>query len=194
LQSLYTPIPGFPGYAIGTEGRIINTNSKKPLKESPNGSGTVMVSLQCGEKKKRTSVKRSLKLLINQTFFYCDLPGELWKDVRGFENLYAVSNKGRVKNLKTGRLLSTKARTINGDGYPLVCLSTPDGRQHSKPVHRLVGEAFLGPLPEGLVTNHIDGSRDNNDVENLEYCTYSENTLHWLQNYSEYARAGFSAA
>jgi hypothetical protein len=41
-----------------------------------------------------------------------------------------------------------------------------------------VAEAFIGPCPPGLVVNHRDGNRQNNCVQNLEYCTYSENALH----------------
>lgn len=47
-------------------------------------------------------------------------------------------------------------------------------------IHSLVAAAFIGPRPEGLVINHKDGNRLNNVVENLEYCTYSENYRHAL--------------
>lgn len=104
---------------------------------------------------------------------------EIWRDVKGYEGLYAVSDIGRVKSLNyrcTGRewFLSQGIAKI---GYPVVVLCK-DKIQKMHYVHRLVAEAFLNnPLNKPEV-NHIDGNKENNTVGNLEWVTYSENQRH----------------
>ena len=101
---------------------------------------------------------------------------EIWKEIAGFEGLYAVSNKGKVMNLKTGRVLKNWSNT---HGYSMVNLYKGDG---TKPkhiaVHRLVAQAFI-PNQDNLVQiNHKDENKTNNDVTNLGWCTASENRVH----------------
>lgn len=109
---------------------------------------------------------------------------EEWKDVKEFEGLYQVSNKGRVRSLDrvingkryTGKILSSKVNA----GYPIVRLC--DGsRKLSVRVHRIVAETFLDN-PKGLPeVNHKDGNKRNNKVGNLEWCTSRENKIHaWM--------------
>lgn len=62
-------------------------------------------------------------------------------------------------------------------GYKKVQVKTPQGIKN-KLVHRLVLEAWVGPCPEGCVTNHKNGDKQDNRLENLEYCTQSENMAH----------------
>ena len=62
-------------------------------------------------------------------------------------------------------------------GYKKVCLKTENGIKN-KLVHRLIMEAWVGPCPEGCVTNHKNGNKTDNRVENLEYCTQRENMIH----------------
>lgn len=91
-----------------------------------------------------------------------------WKPVVGWESGYLVSNEGVVKTIG-GRILK---QWPNSAGYPLVRLNKP--RELCR-VHRLVAAAFL-PNPDNLpVVNHIDHSRTNNNVNNLEWCTQSYN-------------------
>lgn len=92
---------------------------------------------------------------------------------------YGVSPDGRVwtcKNGKWGR--SDQWRELrqisDANGYLHVGLRR-DGRTHVVRVHRLVLEAFVGPCPDGMVTRHLNGVRDDNCIENLAWGTYGEN-------------------
>jgi hypothetical protein len=109
-----------------------------------------------------------------------DLPGEQWRAVVGFEGIYEISNYTRVRRAvaspqsPAGRLLS---HTVTSYGYSVVNLSKRDGGR-AYFVHRLLVEAFCGPIPEGLVVNHIDGCKTNNTLDNLEVVTSAENNRH----------------
>lgn len=103
---------------------------------------------------------------------------EEWRVAPGWPN-YAVSSHGRIKRLTTRN--SGVAGAILASflvcGYPSVNLSAP-GTRKSVRIHRLVAEAFI-EQPEGATeVNHIDASRDNNHVANLEWVTASGNRLH----------------
>lgn len=105
------------------------------------------------------------------------LPGEQWKEIEGYEELYAVSTAGRVYSFRRGIIMSCGLV----QGYYQVCL-TKNGVQSNFYVHRLVAAAFI-PNPDNLpIVNHIDENKTNNNVENLEWVTYQENTLHSLNN------------
>lgn len=100
---------------------------------------------------------------------------ERWKPIFGWEDKYAVSDRGNVKNLISGKLLS---QHDNGVGYKKVQLWR-DGVGGTKAyVHRLVADAFLPGKGRRTEVNHKDGNRSNNGVENLEWVTSSENTKH----------------
>ena len=112
---------------------------------------------------------------------------EIWKDIQGYEELYQVSNLGRVKSLdkydKHNRFKRGKIKAIcdNGNGYCVVNLKV-DGKQKSRTVHRLVATAFI-PNPKNLPEiNHIDGNKKNNNVSNLEWCDRRHNATHAVQN------------
>lgn len=111
---------------------------------------------------------------------------EVWKDIKGYEGYYQVSNYGRVKSLFRiipGRwgAMTVQERIIkespNSWGYSQVGLNKL-GKTRPARVHRLVAEAFLenpDNLPE---VNHIDENKANNHVNNLEWCSTSDNHLH----------------
>ena len=104
-----------------------------------------------------------------------NLPGEDWKQIKDYPN-YAVSNKGRVINLKTKRLI--KQSPNNSGGYMTLCLWKNNKQKHFL-VHRLVYMNFNNDYDlEGFVINHKDGNKVNNNLENLEKITYQENNLH----------------
>lgn len=100
----------------------------------------------------------------------------MWKDIKGYEGKYQISDSGNVKSLITHKYL----KLVDNKGYKRVFLSNPYRRWYL--VHRLVAEAFI-PNPENKPTvNHIDGNKQNNCVDNLEWATYSENNIHAIKN------------
>lgn len=108
---------------------------------------------------------------------------EVWKDIKGYEKIYQVSNFGKVKRLTfiNGNVKLQKERmstpTNNGHGYLIVGLSK-NGKRKNFYVHRLVAETFLDNLNNLPQVNHKDGNKKNNRVDNLEWCTASENQIH----------------
>lgn len=109
-----------------------------------------------------------------------DFPEEQWLDVLNYENIYKVSNYGRVKRLAgTPRCVKERLlkQTIGTDGYFHVTLCK-NSAPVNKLVHDLVTRAFLGERPIGYEVNHIDGIRLLNVVNNLEYVTRSQNGIH----------------
>ena len=111
---------------------------------------------------------------------------EEWRDIPNFEGLYLISNFGNVKSVErfkrnnTGtQFVNERLRVLNPDkdGYLKVCLSK-DGKHYVKSIHRLVAEAFI-PNPDNLpVINHKNEDKQDNRVENLEWCTVQYNTMY----------------
>lgn len=101
------------------------------------------------------------------------LPGEIWRVIPGYAQAYQVSNLGRIRNA-LGREMKLKAP--GKFPYPTVALVLPGGGKKAKAVHRLVGDAFLGPRPPGHVTRHLNGdTTDNRAWVNLVWGTPLEN-------------------
>ena len=107
---------------------------------------------------------------------------EIWKDIKGYEGKYQVSNLGRVRSLydqnqfkKTHRIKLLKFNIRSG--YYNVNLNNHRKRKNFQ-VHRLVAFAFIPNFDNKPIINHIDENRLNNKVDNLEWCTQKENVLH----------------
>ena len=100
--------------------------------------------------------------------------------VKGFEGLYEVDSSGRVFSIigNAHRRKRELKQYSNENGYLKVNLYDLEGKCKKKYVHRLVAEAFLLNSEEKANVNHIDCNVKNNRVENLEWCTQSENILH----------------
>lgn len=103
---------------------------------------------------------------------------EIFIPVKGAEGYYEVSNTGKVRSVSGGRRkgVELKQSTLPR-GYKRVSL-VKDGDKTNASIHRLVAEAFLSNPENKPCVNHIDGNPANNRLENLEWCTYSENELH----------------
>jgi hypothetical protein len=89
---------------------------------------------------------------------------------------YLISDTGEIKSVKTGLI---RKKNINHEGYYFVSVSL--GSRQDKPTiknHRAVAESFTANPNNYPVVNHKDGNKLNNNVENLEWCTYSENSKH----------------
>ena len=112
---------------------------------------------------------------------------EVWRDVKGYEGQYQVSNKGNVRSVDRinhiGRRHSgrTLRSAYSADGYPQVALCK-NGKMKTKYIHRLVAEAFIPNPNNSPQINHIDEVKDNNNVENLEWCTSKYNINHGTRN------------
>lgn len=106
---------------------------------------------------------------------------EQWRPIAGFPN-YQVSNRGRVKNIKSGKIIKN---SIDVNGYESVNLWKNNKLKHFR-VHRLVAEAFIENPYNLPQINHIDENKTNNDVTNLEWCTASQNIRHSI--YRQYQK------
>ena len=112
---------------------------------------------------------------------------EIWKDIHGYNGFYQVSNIGNIrskdrnvngrwgKQSRNGTMLKTAPMK---NGYIGVCLYD-NGIKKTLSVHRLVISSFCGK--SNLQCNHKDGDKTNNSIENLEYCTSSENHIHAIK-------------
>lgn len=123
---------------------------------------------------------------------------EIWKPVVGYEGKYEVSNLGNVRSLDYRHTKTTHiiAKTYDSNGYFKVNLKV-NGVAKNLTIHRLVAMAFI-PNPNGFnQVNHKDENKENNNVENLEWCTASYNSSYGtrpsrlskhFKNYSQYSK------
>lgn len=100
---------------------------------------------------------------------------EIWKDIKDYEGYYQVSNLGNVRSLKFNKITPLKPyKNVARHGYLEVYLRLPGSKKTFK-VHRLVAQAFI-ENPDNLPQiNHKDENKENNCVDNLEWCTNKYN-------------------
>ena len=115
---------------------------------------------------------------------------EEWKDIPGYEGYYQVSNKGRLRSLKRvvkksdGKTQTVPERYMkpkpDKKGYSIVGVSKNANKKYLK-LHRVVAQSFIPNTHNKPQVNHLDGNKQNNKVENLEWSTQKENNIHALR-------------
>lgn len=108
---------------------------------------------------------------------------EIYKDIKGYEGIYQISNLGNIRSLNYNKFRILKLK--NDRGYFTVCLCKQNiKKQHS--VHRLVANTFIYNLQNKPQVNHINGIKTDNNINNLEWCTCKENIIHsWKSGLSK---------
>tara|TARA_R100001530_G_C4307529_1_gene152119 strand:+ start:843 stop:1370 length:528 start_codon:yes stop_codon:yes gene_type:complete len=99
---------------------------------------------------------------------------EIWKDIPGYDGDYQVSNQGRVRSLKFGRIRMLKHQV--GDYRYCKVGIYKGGKQKWYRTHRLLAKAFLPDWDESLEVDHINGKKKENHVENLRMVTRQGNS------------------
>lgn len=112
---------------------------------------------------------------------------EIWKEITGFEGLYSVSNLGNIKshsrkaNISNGKFRIMKERIlkpqITFNGYHAIVLNNGDKHKMFK-IHTLVATHFIDNKFNLKEINHIDGNKLNNHINNIEWCSRSQNVKH----------------
>lgn len=98
----------------------------------------------------------------------------IWKDIPGYEGLYKINNLGEIWSIRKNIIMKGG---LTGFGYKNIIL-TKNKHKYQVYVHKLVAETFI-PNPDNKPqVNHIDGNKLNNELDNLEWVTYSENNKH----------------
>lgn len=162
-------------YYLTKDGKIYNSSTKKFLKADDRHSFRLKTE---EEKYKRVTLKELYKLVYND--IYCedsieDLEGEVWQPIEDTNNMYYVSNKGRVKSRAAYKAILLKP-TLTAKGYYRVDISY-EGQRQSKFIHRLVAAAFLMP-PKSIDyhLHHKDYNKLNNEAANLEWLSVQQHT------------------
>lgn len=96
----------------------------------------------------------------------------IWKNIENYKDIYSVSTNGDIYSHSWKRIMVGK---INKNGYRQIILCSNNKRK-TKLVHRIVAETFIENPNNYPCVNHINGDKQDNRVENLEWCNYSHNT------------------
>lgn len=106
---------------------------------------------------------------------------EIWKDIIGTEGFYQISDLGNVKSNISGSWNTLKTR-INENGYIVVDILYSNYKKKTMRVHRLLGIHFIDNPNNYKIINHLNGIKTDIRLENLEWCTSSQNNQHAWDN------------
>lgn len=170
----WLPVPGYEDlYEVSNRCEVRKTKTGRILVQRVY-SGRKMVTLYKDGQELNWRVKDLVDMALDSVHpLRPILPGEIWKEIKGYEGIYWISNLGRVKT----KFKIMRSIFKNNKGYYQINFYR-DGSIKSKPyIHRLVAEAFVpNPDPEHFnVVNHIDEIRTNNNATNLEWTTQMGN-------------------
>jgi hypothetical protein len=124
---------------------------------------------------------------VNRIFVMENLENEIWKPISGYEDIYEISNWGRVKSLSRDIVYETghsqrmheKVLKLQKHTHDYKSIGLHDNKvQATFLVHRIVGEHFVDNPYNYQWINHKDGDKSNNYYKNLEWCTPSDNSKH----------------
>lgn len=121
----------------------------------------------------------------------------IWRDVKGYEGLYQISEYGDVKSLqkknyrklKQGLVEIVHKEKIMATSNKLryksiwVCKKDNSNKAERKQIHIMVYEAFIGEIEKDKIIDHIDENRYNNHYTNLQMITQAENVVKYFNNY-----------
>lgn len=102
-----------------------------------------------------------------------DYTNEIWKSIKGYEGIYEISNKGRIKTFHNNDKIFLKPK-VNYKGYEYISLCK-NGIMKWYFIHTLVANTFVNNPNNYLIINHIDKNPSNNCADNLEWCNHSYN-------------------
>ena len=157
-------------YYLDEEGKLYNIVTKKEIKQ---GKNHLFILRTKDNRRKKISLKTLYKLVYNRPYSKNEienLENEQWKEIEDTNQLYYISNKGRILSLQGYETIILKPFNNQG-GYLRVDI-IENGKRQTKLVHRLVAAAFL-PLPQklGMQLHHKDFDKNNNAAENLQWLT-----------------------
>ena len=195
MKEQWAKIPEYPDYEISNNAEIFRVGKTKRIQiKVCADKGSVYACLKGPKGSHQVNVKRILNMCFEDHVYkdheVDDLPGEVWRDVVGWENSHEVSNLGRIRTKERTRaskqgsvsyvVPKIKETYLDEDGYERVCLYE-DNRNKLLGVHRIVAEAFV-PNPENLPqVNHKNGLKADNSESNLEWVTGQSNIQHSIE-------------
>ena len=202
-------IEGFEGlYTVSNLGEVINTKTGKKVKPY-NNRGLLLIRLYRNGETYRSRLanivsrsfrpkekEKDLIVYLNGDSTDCSLDNikweyinplvesecdfeEVWAYVKGYEDLYRVSNYGRLFSIKNNRIVL--GRVGKGKNAYRYMTLHDNKRNIRKLLHVLVAEHFIDNPDNKPIINHKDGNKLNNHIKNIEWSTYYENNMHALE-------------